>query len=432
MQDKFDKQSIKSLMKEAHISGGSFANIDAEGSVETLQIGTIAKGSTTKVKEDISLPCASLSKPVFAYLVLKLIEANKTNTAEPGLGKFNTEFNLDTPLYTLFRDKDGQAMPDAENTFLKKFLADHQENAKKITGKMVLSHTTGLHIMGAEPYKFQFEPGTKYAYSGIGIECLEETIKKLAGADLETLAKQHIFDPLNMTHSTYGPNPVAANSLITTAEEYAHFIREWINDDTLNYAFNPVPPADSMENDFFPQSEDNPVEAIEVTAEDRKRVAWGMGIGLVKNEQGEVIAAFGTGDMNQARAGFGATINPQTKSCTEVSTYLANSHNGHMLAGKVLPKTCEPALNNFRIYGFAQNVEQLDGTDFHGLNPTILKPKFQEMAYKTKIPPRLSCKEELQKIKATDPHYMLPTESSKEKQRDKYSPLSTIPKPWKY
>jgi hypothetical protein len=191
-----------------------------------------------------------------------------------------------------------------------------------------------------------------------------------------------------------------------------------------------------MENDFFPQSEDNPIEAVEVTTEDRKRVAWGMGIGLVKNDLGGVIGAFGTGDMNQARAGFGATIDPQSKRCMDVSTYLANSHNGHMLAEKVLPKTCEPALNNFKIYGFAQNVGQLDGTDFNGLNPTILKPKFKEMAYKTKTPPSSSpsssCKEQLQKIKASDPHYMQPTESSEAKQRKKYSPLPTTPKPWKY
>lgn len=432
MHDKYEKQAITSLMKEAHIPGGSFAKIDAEGVEETFQVGIIAKGSKTKVKEDTPLPCASLSKPVFAYLVLKLIEANKTNSAKPGLGKFNAEFDLDKPLYTLFRGKNGKTISDAKNPFLKKFHADHQENAKKITAKMVLSHTTGLHIQGKEPYQFQFDPGTKYAYSGIGIECLQETIKGLTGANLQTLAKKHIFDPLKMTHSTYGPNPVAANSLITTAKEYAHFMREWINDATLNYAFTPVPPADSMENDFFPQSEDNPIEAVEVRTEDRKRVAWGMGIGLVKNDQGEVIGAFGTGDMNQARAGFGATIDPQSKRCMEVSTYLANSHNGHMLAEKVLPKTCEPALNNFKIYGFAQNVEQLDGTDFNGLNPTILKPPFKKMAYETKIPPSSSYKEELQKIKASDPHYMRPTESSEAKQREKYSPLPTAPKPWKY
>lgn len=435
MPAKYDKQSITSLMKEAHIPGGQFARIDAEGTPETFQDGITAKGSNIKVQEDTPLPCASLSKPVFAYLVLQLIKANETHSAEPSLGKFNTEFNLDTPLFTLFRDKSGQAIPDVDNPFLKKFHPDHQENAKRITAKMVLSHTTGLHINGKEPYQFQFEPGTKYAYSGIGIECLQEAIKELTGgANLQTLAQEHVFgkEALNMPNSTYGDTPVAANSLITTAEEYAHFIREWINDDTLNYAFNPVSPADSMENDFFPQSEDCPVEAIEVKTEDSKRVAWGMGIGLVKNDQGEVIGAFGTGDMDEARAGFGATIDPKSKRCTEVSTYLANSHNGHMLAEKVLPETCEPALNNFKIYGFAQNVEQLDGTDFHGLNPKILKPKFKEMAYTTTIPTSSSLKEQLQEMKAADPHYMRPTESSEAKQREKYSPLPTAPKPWKY
>lgn len=51
-----------------------------------------------------------------------------------------------------------------------------------------------------------------------------------------------------MPHSTYGSEPSAPNSLKTTAEEYAKFITAWINDDKLNYAFNPVKPADSMKN----------------------------------------------------------------------------------------------------------------------------------------------------------------------------------------
>ena len=185
-----------------------------------------------------------------------------------------------------------------------------------------------------------------------------------------------------------------------------------------------------MENDFFPQSEDCLVEAIKVKTEDSKRVAWGMGIGLVKNDQDEIIGAFGTGDMDEARAGFGATIDPKSKRCTEVSTYLANSHNGHMLAGKVFPETCEPALNNFKIYGFAQNVEQLDGTDFHGLNPKILKPQFREMAYTTRRPTSSSLKEQLQQIKAAEPQDLAPTESSEAKQREGLSPLPTTPKPW--
>ena len=52
MHDKYEKQAITSLMKEAHIPGGSFAKIDAEGVEETFQVGIIAKDSKTTVKED--------------------------------------------------------------------------------------------------------------------------------------------------------------------------------------------------------------------------------------------------------------------------------------------------------------------------------------------------------------------------------------------
>ena len=67
------------------------------------------------------------------------------------------------------------------------------------------------------------------------------------------------------------------------------------------------------------------------------------------------------------------------------SIYLSNSHNGHVLAESVLPPTLEPALEYFcATYGFARNPEELDHTDFHGLNPTILKPEIQKMAYETR------------------------------------------------
>lgn len=99
----------------------------------------------------------------------------------------------------------------------------------------------------------------------------------------------------------------------------------------------------------------------------------------------------------------------------------------------------KPALNYFfPTDGFARNVPQLDNTDFHGLNPKILKPGLKKKAYKTKLPTEASqhCKEqvqqyrgELQKIKQPLPHYMAHTESSEAKRQAKYAPLQTTPKP---
>lgn len=423
------KESLRQLMASAKIPGVTIASYH-DGTISTMSLGKNQESKETPSKPVLAetvLGVASLSKPVFAYLVLKLIETNKTDEALPGFGKFNkynTEFNLETPLYKVFRDQNENTLPDDENPFLKKFITEHREWAKRLNAEMVLSHRTGLHIVAKEPFSFQFEPGTYYAYSGPGIDCLQNTIQALTSTDLNTLAWANIFGPnaLNMPNSTYGTEAVAANSLRTTATEYAKFISSWINDDKLNYAFRPVEPLYSMKKDYFPQSEDKLVEEITVQDEDREKVTWGLGIGLVKNDRGDVIGAYHTGDMNQLRTGFGAEINPETKRCMTTTVYCANSHNGHMLAESVLPKALTPALNYFfPTYGFARNVEELDGTDFHGMNPKILKPGLREDAYKT-IDLTTHFRKEVQKLKQDNPHHT-PSNNSSVEIQDQEEPL---------
>ncbi|MFU7598255.1 serine hydrolase domain-containing protein [Legionella pneumophila] len=385
MKNKFE---IEKRMQAGGINDASFATVDSQGDITPHPV----------VTKDTTFQCASLSKPVFAYLVLKLIETNKTQSAKTGLGKFNqfdTEFNLTTPLYEVFRDKHGKTLPDDENPFLKKFTPKDREWAKKLTTEMVLSHRTGLHIAAPEPFSFQFEPGAFYAYSGPGIDCLQTAIEEVTGVnDLQILAQENIFrkEALDMPNSTYGSKPVAANSLKTTAEEYAKFIKSWINDDALNYAFfKPVEPIYSMMQDYFPKSEDMLVEKVVVQDVDRQCVTWGLGVGLVKDKEGQIIGAYHTGDMGdstvQWRAGVGATIDPKTHRCIEASVYLTKSPNGngHILAEVVLPDALQPALNYFfPTYGFAQNAKELDGTNYFGFNPSILKPDMQKKAYETK------------------------------------------------
>jgi hypothetical protein len=385
MKNKFE---IEKRIQAGGITDASFATVDSQGDITPYPV----------VTKDTSFQCASLSKPVFAYLVLKLIETNKTHSAKTGLGKFNqfdTEFNLTTPLYEVFRDKHGKTLPDDENPFLKKFIPKDLEWAKRLTTEMVLSHRTGLHIAAPEPFSFQFEPGAFYAYSGPGIDCLQTAIEEVTGInDLQILAQENIFrkDALDMPNSTYGSKPVAANSLKTTAEEYAKFIKSWINDDALNYAFfKPVEPIYSMMQDYFPKSEDKLVEKVVVKDVDRQCVTWGLGVGLVKDKEGQIIGAYHTGDMGdntvQWRAGVGATIDPKTHRCIEASVYLTKSPNGngHILAEVVLPDALQPALNYFfPTYGFAQNAEELDGTNYFGFNPNILIKDLKEVAIQTK------------------------------------------------
>ncbi len=219
---------------------------------------------------------ASLSKPVFAYLVLKLIAANKANEAQPGLGKFNAKFDLNTPLYEVFPE------------ILKKFRKEDEDKAKLLTAEMVLSHTTGLPITHDERkglIEFQFDPGTKYAYSGPGIAYLQEVIEALTESNLETLAQEYIFgeNALKMKHSSYhfdkSKPPQAANSLYTTPSDYAKFIVAWMNDEELQYAFQPNV---FMNNDYLPGNWPMEVNGLE---QDKNHVAWGLGFGLQTDKQ---------------------------------------------------------------------------------------------------------------------------------------------------
>jgi hypothetical protein len=113
--------------------------------ITAISVASIIEGELTQPRElgirKIVFGAASLSKPVFAYLVLTLIEANKANKGELKLGKFIhlpphlSEFNLNTPLSRILA-------PEARYCNDKKTKA----YAKKLTAKLILSHQTGLPI----------------------------------------------------------------------------------------------------------------------------------------------------------------------------------------------------------------------------------------------------------------------------------------------
>jgi CubicO group peptidase (beta-lactamase class C family) len=47
-------------------------------------------------------------------------------------------------------------------------------------------------------------PGTKWAYNNAGVQTLEQVLQSSTGEDVATFAKEHVFDPLGMTHTSMG------------------------------------------------------------------------------------------------------------------------------------------------------------------------------------------------------------------------------------
>lgn len=168
-----------------------------------------------------------MSKPVFAYAVLKLVDQGK--------------LGLDVPLtkYLPRRYLEGDARLDA------------------ITARIVLSHRTGFPNWRGDgnALKILFPPGERFSYSGEGIVYLQRVVEQIAGKPLDDVMREQVFAPLGMTSSSHvwradydaraatghdadgQPRPlwkpreaVAAASLNTTAKDYARFVAAILGD----------------------------------------------------------------------------------------------------------------------------------------------------------------------------------------------------------
>lgn len=216
-----------------------------DNNVPTLGLGIIENGKLTEIKVYGKLNdktsafynslfnVASLTKPVTAITVLRLVS----------LGKWN----LDEPLDKYFID------PDITN----------DPRHKKLTTRLILSHQTGFPnwrwMNNDKKLRFEFDPGTKYQYSGEGFEYLRKALENKFHKSLEELAKEFVFQPLDMKDTSYiwnekkyservvlgydnsgnpyeivkNKTPNAADDLITSVEDYGKFLVAVLNNDLL-------------------------------------------------------------------------------------------------------------------------------------------------------------------------------------------------------
>lgn len=170
---------IPQLMEAEHVPGLSMALIRENRIVWKGVFGVRTAGRPEKVDDETVFEAASMSKPVFSYAVLKLVEEGR--------------FDLDRPL-------DG---------YLSEPYLPDQPLAKQITARMVLLHRTGLPNWReggwrkGGPLKVLHEPGTRFTYSGEGYTYLQTAVAHLTGQSVDAWMEQALLKPLNMTRSSY-------------------------------------------------------------------------------------------------------------------------------------------------------------------------------------------------------------------------------------
>ena len=132
------EREIPRLMEAANVPGISMAVVQDGQIFWKKTFGVRSRDTNEPVDEDTMFEAASLTKTVTAYAAMRLVERD--------------ELDLDRPLF--------EYHPNNEYPQLAK-----DERYKKITARLVLTHTTGLPNWGGQ---FIHEPGKQYAYSGEG------------------------------------------------------------------------------------------------------------------------------------------------------------------------------------------------------------------------------------------------------------------------
>ncbi len=171
----------------ALIQDGEFSWIEGFGTANTL--------TGKPVSSDTVFEVASISKPIAAYAALRLVEQGMLSLDEP-VDHYLSQAWLPPSAY-----------------------------AEQITLRHLLTHTSGLtNNLNPLDKTITFPPGERYLYSGVGYSYLQEVMEQATGRTLEQIAKELVFEPLQMDSSSYTNAPEILPRLSYGHIQYGAFL----------------------------------------------------------------------------------------------------------------------------------------------------------------------------------------------------------------
>jgi len=268
-------------MESRKIPGLSLAIINDDSVVYQKGYGVKNAADNTPVDTTSLFEAASLSKPVFAYAFLKLVERGQVA--------------LDTPLYKYLENND----------------VKYDDRYKLITARMALSHTSGFPNWRwnnkDKRLDIKFTPGERFSYSGEGYKYLGQVMQQLTGKDPEEVVREEVFVPLGMEHSYFRWNDTVA-ALTTTGHNKKYQPREkWKPDSTWVSSGLHTTAGDYarfllaiIENDGLSEATILTMLAPQIKFEKKKMFGdsdgWGLGFGVKNTPYGVKNTHFGVND----------------------------------------------------------------------------------------------------------------------------------------
>ncbi|MGY4515804.1 serine hydrolase domain-containing protein [Lysobacter sp. HA18] len=202
-------REVAAAMKRTGAQGMAIAVVD-DGKVVHVNAFGKRNANGEPLETDTVMYGASITKTVFAYTVMRLVDQGRIDLDVP------IADDLDKPL----PEYDTEAIHPEKYGPYKDLAGD--ERWRSITPRMVLTHSTGfLNFAWLEPDKklrIHFDPGTRYAYSGEGMILLQFAIDngrkdRGLGVDVGELVRENVFEPLGMTRTSLMWRPDFATNL---------------------------------------------------------------------------------------------------------------------------------------------------------------------------------------------------------------------------
>ncbi len=320
---------VADLMRKANVPGLALAILNRSEIVYLKAFGLRNVERAEPLSVNSVMYGASLTKAAFAYMVMQLVDEKVIDLDKPVTGYLSKPL----PEFPKYADLRADA------------------RYKKITARMLLSHTAGFpnfrFLNDDGKLDIKFEPGTRYAYSGEGINLMGFVVEQVTGRPLGDLMRRRVFERFGMSRTgmswqarfasdcadgydsqgkfiphAHRLNPGAAGSLDTTVSDYAKFLRGLLKGEGLSPA--------SRELMLSPQIQIHsrkqfPTLSPETTAEnDGIRLSYGLGWGLFWSPFGKAFFKEGHDEGTENHA----VCFDEHKTCLLV---LTNSSNGHSL-----------------------------------------------------------------------------------------------------
>src|SRR5262245_14591571 len=235
--------TVNGLIQAAHVTGAGVALFHHGAVVYLKAYGLRDVEKHLPLTPDSVMTAASLTKPAFATVVMRLVEGGALDLDKP------IEQYLGKPLahFAPYADLKGDL------------------RTARLTLPILLDHTTGFaNFRGLEDeHKLHthYDPGAHYGYSGEGINLAQFVVEKVTGKSATELMQEELYGPLKMWRSSMiwlprfepdfangydeygrslGPerrtSPSAAGSMQTTAHDYAKFLSALMRAEALSSA----------------------------------------------------------------------------------------------------------------------------------------------------------------------------------------------------